>query len=287
MASRVASRVASRLASRVAVLSDVHGVVPALEAVLAEPDVRSADLIVLTGDLAAGPQPAETLDLLAGLGERALWISGNADRELVEYRRGARDSIPDPVGPWAAEQLREDQLDLLAALPDTVTVTVEPPPDGTGSGSGSESGSGSGSCGVGGGGGGGAEKVLFCHATPRDDAETVLVDSPLERWREVFAEVPEDVRTVVCGHTHMPFVRLADGRLVVNPGSVGMPYGRGGAHWALLDGAGAALRRTEFDVEAAVARVTSESAYPDAAAWADYFLRARAGDAEALRVFGG
>ena len=52
---------------RVAVLSDIHGVLPALEAVLAEPDVAAADLIVLTGDLAAGPQPVEVLDRLAAL----------------------------------------------------------------------------------------------------------------------------------------------------------------------------------------------------------------------------
>ena len=40
--------------------------------------------------------------------------------------------------------------------------------------------------------------------------------------------------TVVCGHTHMPFVRLAHGRLVINPDSIGTPYGWTGAHWALL-----------------------------------------------------
>ena len=78
--------------------------------------------------------------------------------------------------------------------------------------------------------------VLFCHGTPRDDNEIVLVDTRLAKWAEVFADVPDDVRTIVCGHTHMPFVRLVDRRLVVNPGSVGMPYGSSGAHWALLAG---------------------------------------------------
>lgn len=71
--------------------------------------------------------------------------------------------------------------------------------------------------------------VLFCHATPRDDEEVVLVDSSLERWAEVFGELPERVETVVCGHTHMPFIRLVDRRQVINPGSIGMPYGRPGA----------------------------------------------------------
>ena len=68
--------------------------------------------------------------------------------------------------------------------------------------------------------------MAFCHGTPRDDNEVVLVDTRLERWAEAFAGLPDEVRTVVCGHTHMPFARLVDRRLVVNPGSVGMPYGR-------------------------------------------------------------
>lgn len=126
--------------------------------------------------------------------------------------------------------------------------------------------------------------MLFCHATPRDDEEVVLVDSRLERWQEVLGELDADVRTVVCGHTHMPFVRLAGHRLVVNPGSVGMPYGRPGAHWALL-GPGVELRVTEFDVESAIADVRRGSSYPEVAEWADCFLRARASDAEALEAF--
>ncbi|MFF3852092.1 metallophosphoesterase family protein [Micromonospora sp. NPDC002575] len=238
---------------RVAVLSDVHGALPPLEAVLAEPDVAAADLIVLTGDIAAGPQPVEVLDLLAGLGGRAVWVGGNADRELVEARAGRPSAFE--VSNWAAGQLRDEQVARLAALPPTVTLPVA-----------------------------GLGEVLFCHATPRDDEEVVLVDSRLSRWAEVLADVPADVRTVVCGHTHMPYARLVDRRLVVNAGSVGMPYGGPGAHWALL-GPGVQLRRTEFDVDAACARVAAESGFPDAAGWADEYLRSRHSDAEALTVF--
>jgi predicted phosphodiesterase len=162
-------------ARTVAVLSGIHGVLPALESVLAEPEVAGADRIVLTGDLAAGPLPRETLDLLA---------------PLATGRSG---------------------------LPLTAVLEVA-----------------------------GLGTVLFCHATPRDDEEVVLADSRLERWAEVLGSVGPEVGVVVCGHTHMPFSRLAHGRLVVNPGSVGMPYGRPGAHWALL-GPGAQLRRTMFD----------------------------------------
>ncbi|MGL5929664.1 MAG: metallophosphoesterase family protein, partial [Dermatophilaceae bacterium] len=72
----------------VALLSDTHGVLPVLEAVLAEPDVRAADLVVVTGDLVSGPMPAATLDALTVLGERCLLVRGNADREVVAVARG-------------------------------------------------------------------------------------------------------------------------------------------------------------------------------------------------------
>jgi putative phosphoesterase len=241
---------------RVAVLSDIHGVLPALEAVLAEPDVVSADRIMLTGDLAAGPLPVETIDVLRGLGDRALWIRGNADRELVECRRGERTAFPDAISHWAAGQLRDDHVNLLAGLPLSATAQIA-----------------------------GLGTVMFCHATPRDDEEIVLADTRLSRWAEVFAELEASVRAVVCGHTHMPFARLADRRLVVNPGSVGMPYGGAGAHWALL-GPGADLRVTEFDLDRACDRIAAESSYPDARQWAEYYIRSAASDAEALAVFG-
>ncbi|MDA5285361.1 metallophosphoesterase family protein [Streptomyces sp. Isolate_45] len=241
--------------SRVAVLPDIHAVLPALRAVLDEPDVRAADRIVVAGDIAAGPQPARVLDLLTGLGERVVWINGNADRELLEYRRGQRDTIADPIALWAADQLRPDHLELLARLPRSRRLPLR-----------------------------GLGDVLFCHATPRDDEEVVLVDSPLARWQEVFGGLDATIRTVVCGHTHMPFVRLAHGRLVVNPGSVGMPYGRTGAHWALL-GPGVELRTTDYDIDAAITHITEDSGYPEIAEWADYFVRARANDGDALAAF--
>ncbi|MBP2472943.1 putative phosphoesterase [Crossiella equi] len=235
----------------VAVLSDIHGVLPALEAVLAEPDVTGADAIVLTGDLAAGPLPGPTLDALVALGERAVWVRGNADRELL-----APSAAAPPESRWAATQLTEDHRARLATLPHPVTLPLK-----------------------------GFGPVLFCHGTPRDDEEVILVDSPLDRYAEVLSTVDDDVRTVVCGHTHMPFARLADGRLVVNPGSVGMPYGRAGAHWALLSDGAVQLRRTDFDLDVACARIARESAYPGAAAWAEEYLRARNTDRDALVAF--
>lgn len=239
---------------RVAVLSDTHGVLPVLEAILAEPDVASADLIVVCGDLTAGPMPVQTLDALTALGERVVLVRGNADREAVEIVEGADNPHPEAV--WAARQLRPDQVDLLRSLPHPVVLEI------TGFG-----------------------QVLFCHGSPRDDDEVVLVDSPIAAWRSALSTVPEPVRTVVCGHTHMPFVRLVDRRIVLNPGSVGMPYGRAGGAWAMLDHGQVSLRHTEIDLDAACARIVAESTYPDREAWADEYVRSRNSDVDALAAF--
>ncbi|CAN5922281.1 metallophosphoesterase family protein [soil metagenome] len=239
----------------VAVLSDIHGVLPALDAVLAEPDVAAADRIVLTGDIAAGPQPGEVVDRLVDLGDRVVWVRGNADRELVTLARGGTTAIPDPIAPWAAQQLSDEHVALLDKLPHPVTLTVD-----------------------------GFGPVLFCHGSPRDDDEVVLVDTRIDRWAEVLADVDPAVATIVCGHTHMPFQRLAHRRLIVNPGSVGMPYGRGGAHWALLRDGVVQLRTTTFDVDAACEAIIA-TGYPEAHAWAEFFVRSPASDAEALTTF--
>ncbi len=245
------------MVASVAVLSDIHGVLPALDAVLAEPDVQTAERIVLTGDIAAGPQPVAVLDRLLGLGDRVTWVRGNADRELVALARGQTRDVPDAITPWAAGQLTADHVDWLARLPHPVTLSVD-----------------------------GFGEVVFCHATPRDDEEVVLVDSRLERWAEVLAGLPDEVMTVVCGHTHMPFTRLAHRRQIINPGSVGMPYGRQGAHWALLAGGAVSMRCAGYDPDRACELVKEQSSYPEVAEWADYFLHSRASDAEALEAFG-
>src|SRR4051794_32022663 len=152
------------MVASVAVLSDIHGVLPVLEAVLAEPDVAAAELVVVTGDHAAGPMPVEVLDRLVGLGERCLLVRGNADRELVEVARGGDCGID--VSNWAGRQLRPDQVELLAGLPHPVRVDV----DGFGT-------------------------VVLCHGTPRDDDEVVLVDTRLSRWAEAFADLDDADRS--------------------------------------------------------------------------------------------
>ncbi|MGI8535117.1 MAG: metallophosphoesterase family protein [Mycobacteriales bacterium] len=245
------------MVASVAVLSDIHGVLPVLDAVLAEPAVADADLVVVTGDHAAGPQPVEVLDRLVALGDRGVLVRGNADRELVDLARGADVEPADEVSGWAARQLEPHHVDLLAALPHPVRIDVD-----------------------------GFGPVVFCHGTPRDDEEVVLVDSRLERWSQVFADLPGEVRTVVCGHTHMPFTRLVDRRMVVNPGSIGMPYGRSGGSWVLLSRGTVEHHHTAIDSVATRDAVVAASAYPGARAWVDYFVSSTASDVEALTEFG-
>ncbi|WP_375483064.1 metallophosphoesterase family protein [uncultured Jatrophihabitans sp.] len=240
----------------VAVLSDVHGVLPVLSAVLDEPDVRAADLVVVTGDHASGPQPDAVLDRLLAEGDRVRLVRGNADRELVALRRGQDIDVPDEITPWAAEQLTDDHVDLLAGLPHPLVLDVD-----------------------------GFGPVVFCHGTPRRDDDIVLVDSPLTRWADALSGLTDEQRTVVCGHTHMPYVRLVDRRLVINAGSVGMPYGRAGGAWALLRDGAVTLRHTRVDVDATVAAVVAGSTYPDRQAWADEYVRSANSDADAIAAF--
>lgn len=239
----------------IAVISDVHGVLPALEAVLAEPEVASAELIVCCGDVAAGPQPVEVLDRLAGLGDRVRYVSGNADREMVTWFPGTAQEYPDEVTPWAASVIGEERRAWMASWPAGLTLFVE-----------------------------GLGEVFFCHGTPRRDDEVVVVDSRPAYWREIQAGLGEGVSTMVVGNTHMPFARLAGNRMVVNPGAVGMPYGPPGAYWALL-GPGVALRRSDLDADVVCAQVIASSSYPGVEAFTDDYLRGRYGDFDALEVF--
>ena len=215
-----------------------------------------ADLIVVTGDHAAGPQPGAVLDCLLALGNRGVLVRGNADRELLALASGQQIEVADEVTRWAAAQLSSDHLVLLGGLPHPVTVDID-----------------------------GFGPVLFCHGTPRDDEEVVLVDTRLARWQEIFADLSTGVRTVVCGHTHMPFVRLVDRRLVINPGSIGMPYGRTGGAWALLRSGQVKLRHTSVNIGAAVAQVVRESVYPNRQPWAEEYLWSLNSDADDIRAF--
>ena len=164
-------------------------------------------------------------------GDQCLLVRGNADRGLVAISDGVWCEHPESRS--AAEQLRSDQLRLLAELPHPLFLDV----DGFGS-------------------------VVFCHGTPRDDEEVVLVDTRLDKWAEVFADLDADVRTVVCGHTHMPFVRLV-GRVGSSSirAALGCCTADPGGAWALLHDGQVSLRHTSVDLDVAIAAVIAGSSY--------------------------
>jgi putative phosphoesterase len=215
----------------VAALADIHGNLPALEAVLQEVALEDPDLVVVCGDVASGPLPVETIHLLRSL-PRARFVQGNADRELVTRFDGDEPSSwPGPGADWCATQLSRADRDFLASFLGTVAVeTAE------------------------------LGRVLFCHGSPRSDVEMITDRTRDERVHELIAGLEIDV--VVCGHTHMGFDRMVGNVRLINPGSVGMPYGDPGAHWALL-GAEVSLRCTDYDVQAAAERIR-KSAWPGA-----------------------
>jgi putative phosphoesterase len=199
---------------RIAALYDVHGNLPALEAVLAEVEREEVDAIVLGGDCIHGPQPEETLRRLRALGERALWIRGNTDRLI------AGDDASDELHTWVAAQIGDDEVAFLDSLPLTQRLEVD-----------------------------GLGDTLFCHATPRNDEEIVTPLTSDDRLNEILQGVKAS--TVVVGHTHMQEDRTIGGIRWVNAGSVGLPYEDDiKAFWALL-GPDVELRRTPFDAEAA------------------------------------
>lgn len=188
----------------VATLYDVHGNLRALEAVLAQiPDDAT---IVVGGDVCAGgEQPSETLERLRALGDRVHWLRGNADRELHPGEEGI---VPPDVIEPTRSQLSEEQIEFLYRNPPSVQL----------------------------------ERVLYVHASPRNDVDIFTERTPEEQLTFLFEDVDADV--VVCGHTHTQFERTIAGTRVVNSGSVGMPYeDEPGAYWTLdLE-----HRRTPYD----------------------------------------
>jgi predicted phosphodiesterase len=215
---------------RVAALYDIHANLPALDAVLREVEAAEPDRIVIGGDAATGAMNSETLDVLRALGDRALFVQGNADRWTVEAYDDPDSVARDEQHPgkraaaWAASQIGRRQRDFLASFAPTVELEVD-----------------------------GLGRTLFCHGTPRSDEEAITAVTPDDRLQRLLEGA--DARVVVCGHTHVQFDRRLGEQRVVNAGSVGMPYeGRAGAYWLLL-GPEVDLRRTEFDVEAAAERL--------------------------------
>jgi predicted phosphodiesterase len=221
--------------ARVACLFDIHGNLPALEAVLQEVRHAGVDRVVVGGDVLPGPMPRQCLDLLSSLDTPTSFILGNGDLAALDARRGVPDArIPaafHQAMAWNGAQLTDADAQAIQAWPLTLTLSID-----------------------------GAGDVLFCHATPRDVNEIFLKTTAEEKLRPLFD--PLCVALVVCGHTHMQFDRMAGPTRVVNAGSIGMPFQDAGAYWAVI-GPGVELRRTAYDLDSAAARVRA-TAYPHA-----------------------
>jgi putative phosphoesterase len=204
-------------------LYDVHGNLPALEAVLADARDTPVTRWVLGGDYASfGAWPVEVVARMDELAD-AVWIRGNWDR----WQRGEREDMPPGADLQAAlatvvEALGPELVERLANLPPTHR----------------------------------EGDVLYCHGAPGTDMDSFL-PGPSDHDDELLAGV--DARVVVFGHTHLPVDREHGGIRLLNPGSVGLPFdGDRSAHWGVVhDDGRIELRRAPYDVEAAVDGLTT------------------------------
>lgn len=239
---------------RVAALYDIHGNIDALEAVLDEIERESIDRVLIGGDLAWGPFPAEVLDRVRSFALPC--VRGNADREVagLDDQGNEQGDWVGEVTAWCAQQLDGDQRRFLRDLPETQSMAIE-----------------------------GVGDVLFCHATPRSDEEIITAITPEDEIATILRDVKQEV--IVCGHTHSQFDRAIDDRRLVNAGSVGLPYEDDpGAYWALV-GPDLTLRRTEYDFERAARRIR-ESGCP-AAEWFADGITSPLSRSEAIAIFEG
>ena len=241
---------------RVAAIYDIHGNLPALEAVLADVRRERVDGVVVGGDVVPGPMPRETIDCLRQLDLPVSFIRGNGDREVLARMRGIETgAVPAPFREsmqWNAAQLGPDDDALFDGWPATLRLEIDP-----------------------------LGEVLFCHATPRNDTDVFTRLTPEERLLPIFAAI--GARVVVCGHTHMQFERTVGDIHVVNAGSVGMPFGEPGAYWAVL-GPAIELRHTTYDLEAAARRIR-ETQYPQAEDFAARNVLRPPAEAEILAAY--
>jgi len=226
---------------RIAVVSDVHGNLAALEAVVADLRRAAPDLIVQGGDTAVlGPRPAEVVDRLRELG----WpgVAGNTDQMLwdasvraEQERRAPKlrswlDVLFGTLGPWAAERLGDERIAWLRGQPAEHR----------------------------------REGVRVVHASPEDLWRAPLPDVGDQELADVYGAA--GVRVAVYGHVHRAFVRPMPGLTVANSGSAGLPWdGDPRPSYLLLDGAVAEVRRVAYDLDRA-RRDLDDAGFP-LAAW--------------------
>ena len=252
---------------RIAGLFDIHGNLPALEAVLEEVRQAGVDQIVVGGDVVPGPMPRETLRCLLDLDLPVQFIHGNCELAVLAQMAAMETGVvtywgtvsgaplPEPFREamrWTAQELHPEYEALFASWPKTLRFEVD-----------------------------GLGEVLFCHGTPRSETEGFTRLTAEDRLLPLFEGLQASV--VVCGHTHMQFDRRVGRTRVVNAGSVGMPFGDPGAFWVLL-GPDIQLRRTAYDLGKAAERIR-DTPYPQAREDAEKILQPPS-ESEMLEVFG-
>jgi len=228
---------------RIAVLSDIHGNLPALEAVLRDVRAAGVERLIVAGDVLVGPLSRETLALLLSLDPPVQFLQGNVEVAVLAVAAGD-DPGPMPESAremvrWTARQHTAEELRLVASWPKSLRLQVA-----------------------------GLGSVHVCHGTPRHENEIFTRLTREERLRPLFDGLGADL--VVCGHTHMPFDRRVGSTRVVNAGSVGMPFGRPGADWLLL-GPDVRPQHADFDLAAAAARLRATT-FPDAGDFVERYV---------------
>ncbi len=241
---------------RIGVISDIHGNLTALDAVLADLERARVDRIVCLGDVAAtGSQPRQTVERLRALDYPT--VLGNADEELVNMRAetpGAETPDMDEDGRrlldidrWCAAQFAPADLDYLRAFRPTLTLPL-----------------------------GDGQTLLCMHGSPRSYDDVIVASTPEDDLARMLSGV--DAAVVAGGHTHEQLLRRYKGTVILNPGSVGLPFERGPgmddvrnppwAEYAIVaeeDGVmSIELRRVPIDV-GAVVRAIRDSGIPHAA----------------------
>lgn len=242
---------------RIAALYDIHGNLPALEAVLDEVRRARVDRIVVGGDVVPGPMVREAFARLRALDVPVDFLYGNCEFAVLAAHAGRESGYKLPAEVlatlrWTAHHLDAHELAFIATWPKTVSIHID-----------------------------GIGDTLFCHGTPRDENEIFTNLTPEDIVEPMFDGVTASL--VVCGHTHMQFDRTIGRTRIVNAGSVGMPFQDPGAYWLLL-GPGVELRHTAYDLDAAVARVRA-TGYPDAEDFAARYVLQPPSPREMLEAF--
>ena len=225
-------------ARKVAAIYDVHGNLPALEAVLAEVEREQPDVVVFGGDMAAGWYPVEVLARLRQV-SNARFVAGNCERVMLQIYDGELEGQFELTDAAARKISRADR-DFMAAFEPTVEIEIE-----------------------------GLGPVLFCHATPHSDEDLVTPLTPIAEAEQLLAGAPA---VVVHGHIHVQGDTRMGRHRLVNAGSVGIPYGSTAACWALL-GPDVGLRQTHYDLDRAVPQLASAPNWDGSQEWAERLRR--------------